>query len=342
MPKDYKVKTLKNGEKRYIFDVSLGYKSDGTRIRTTVISKTIEEGRIKVSNLRVKNKKISSNKSLLFKEAYALYLEDCRDCKMAETTLYNKETIYYKDLTQFLDTKLSKIKESDVVFWKNNLKKHLKDTTVGTRESNLRSFFNWCVRKKLIDSSPFDDVTRTSSKSDSEIVFWTEDEFKEFINYVTYDEHKLIFTTLFYTGLRKSELFGLKYSDVIGNELHLSETVKRTGSKYIIGQNFKNKNSKRIVPKPSWLDFGEGEGYIFSPKIYSHINRDLDIWIKKAGVKRITIHGIRHSYVAMLIAKGVNIYTISKMVGHESIKTTLDTYGHLYPNEREEIIKLFD
>lgn len=95
--------------------------------------------------------------------------------------------------------------------------------------------------------------------------FWTEKEFKTFIEYVTYPTHQLIFTTLFYTELRKSELFDLKYSDIHGNELHLSETVKRTGDEYI-----------------------------FKPSLYSHINRDLDNWIRKVGTKRIRIHDFRH------------------------------------------------
>ena len=51
MAKEYKVKTLKNGEKRYIFDVNIGYRADGSRIRKTVTSKTVKDGREKVKQL---------------------------------------------------------------------------------------------------------------------------------------------------------------------------------------------------------------------------------------------------------------------------------------------------
>lgn len=45
MAKEYKIKILKNGEKRYIFDVNIGYRADGSRMRTTITAKTIKEGR---------------------------------------------------------------------------------------------------------------------------------------------------------------------------------------------------------------------------------------------------------------------------------------------------------
>jgi len=61
-----------------------------------------------------------------------------------------------------------------------------------------------------------------------------------------------------------------------------------------------------------------------------------------ANLKRIRIHDFRHSYASMLINKNVDIYTISQMFGHADIKTTINTYGHLYPDKRKEITNLLD
>ena len=74
MAKDYKVKTLKNGEKRYVFDVNLGYKNDGTRIRTTVTSKSVSDGRKKVAELLLGNKRVTENDAPTFETAYKTYL----------------------------------------------------------------------------------------------------------------------------------------------------------------------------------------------------------------------------------------------------------------------------
>lgn len=58
---------------------------------------------------------------------------------------------------------------------------------------------------------------------------------------------------------------------------------------------------------------------------------------KLSGVKRIRIHNLRHSHVALLIEIGVSILLISKRLGHDNPQTTLRIYGHLYPNKQREI-----
>ena len=56
-----------------------------------------------------------------------------------------------------------------------------------------------------------------------------------------------------------------------------------------------------------------------------------------AGVKRIRIHDLRHSHVALLIEMGVSILLIAERLGHDNPETTLRIYGHLYPNRHEEL-----
>jgi Site-specific recombinase XerD len=104
---------------------------------------------------------------------------------------------------------------------------------------------------------------------------------------------------------------------------------------------FKTDSSKRIVPIPQWLDFGKGSGLIFT-KQKGQLGRYIKKYAKLADVPVIRLHDFRHSYVAMLINKGVDIYTISKMVGHTKIDMTIGTYGHLYPDKRQEITNIFD
>ncbi|RGY65161.1 hypothetical protein DXA30_06615 [Fusobacterium ulcerans] len=54
-------------------------------------------------------------------------------------------------------------------------------------------------------------------------------------------------------------------------------------------------------------------------------------------VKRIRIHDLRHSYIDLLIEKGVSILLISKRLGLDNPQTTLRIYGYLYPNKQREI-----
>lgn len=59
---------------------------------------------------------------------------------------------------------------------------------------------------------------------------------------------------------------------------------------------------------------------------------------KLAGVHRIKTHALRHSHASLLISLGENALVIRDRLGHEDIKTTLGTYGHLYPNMNREVV----
>lgn len=58
----------------------------------------------------------------------------------------------------------------------------------------------------------------------------------------------------------------------------------------------------------------------------------------EAGIHEFNIHALRHSHASNLIEAGVNMYKISKRLGHSSIRTTMDIYGHLIDTEEEEEI----
>ena len=74
-------------------------------------------------------------------------------------------------------------------------------------------------------------------------------------------------------------------------------------------------------------------------RIFYFTKHALDKEIKriseKAGLPKIRVHDLRHSHASMLIDMGFDILEISERLGHESVKTTLDTYSHLYPSKQK-------
>ena len=64
--------------------------------------------------------------------------------------------------------------------------------------------------------------------------------------------------------------------------------------------------------------------------------------ITEAGLKCITVHGLRHSHVSLLISKKYDIFEVSKRIGHKSIKTTQDIYGHLFDDVQKSIANDLD
>jgi len=91
-------------------------------------------------------------------------------------------------------------------------------------------------------------------------------------------------------------------------------------------------NHKKTVPlSPYDLVFCNEEGQPLDPDNIR--NRHFIPTLKRAGLKKIRFHDLRHSFVSILIDQGQNIKFISNQVGHASIQTTIDRYGHLLPLE---------
>jgi integrase len=61
-----------------------------------------------------------------------------------------------------------------------------------------------------------------------------------------------------------------------------------------------------------------------------------------AGLRRVNFHSLRHSYTSMLISQGENVKFIQSQLGHASIQTTLDRYGHLLPVDQVGVGRKLD
>ncbi|MBQ6492530.1 MAG: site-specific integrase [Erysipelotrichaceae bacterium] len=192
-------------------------------------------------------------------------------------------------------------------------------------------------------------------RKDKETNIWTEDEFERFLNCVGQDMYKVLFLTLYYTGMRKGEILALKWSDFDGEFISVNKSLTRKTEKgsyeikdpkneysyrdislnrslaeYLM--EYKGKEMKCIGFKESWYMFGRSK-----PIAENTLTRVKDRAAKEAGVKRITIHEFRHSHASNLIANGVNIVAVSRRLGHSDINMTLSRYTHLLKKSDKEL-----
>ena len=101
------------------------------------------------------------------------------------------------------------------------------------------------------------------------------------------------------------------------------------------------------IPKiASWNSFKDEDILEYISKLYgiepgnrifyftkSALEKEIKRTAPKAGLEPIRVHDLRHSHASLLIEMGFDILEISERLGHESAKTTLDTYSHLYPDK---------
>ena len=142
------------------------------------------------------------------------------------------------------------------------------------------------------------------------------------------------------TGLRRGELLGLKWSDIdlVKGSIHVRRQVLRQNGK-IIEAPLKMKNSYRnnaigtdaievlrgIEQKDEYV-FPSPYGGPMSPDSVLHM---LQRVLKRAGLERIRFHDLRHTFSVLALQNGVDVKTLSAMLGHYSAGFTLDTYTHV-------------
>jgi integrase len=96
---------------------------------------------------------------------------------------------------------------------------------------------------------------------------------------------------------------------------------------------------KLVTRRDAGLVFGSSARRPFTPTAVR--KRALTAW-RQAHLESIGLHECRHTFASLLIAAGVNAKAITAYLGHASIQTTFDLYGHLMPGNEDEAVALVD
>jgi len=121
-----------------------------------------------------------------------------------------------------------------------------------------------------------------------------------------------------------SVLTGLRLSDI--NTLEWSELRGYAGNRYIQFSTDKTGSAEflPISDQANSLLEEKGNGRIFKGLKYHLVNTVLPDWLKEAGIdKHITFHCFRHTFATLQLVLGTDIVTVSKLLGHRDIKTTM-------------------
>ncbi len=211
----------------------------------------------------------------------------------------------------------------------------------------LKAAFSKAVLWNFISDNPLKKI-KSPKAVKSFPVFVSEQELQLILEHTKKEYLKDLFTIAFYTGLRLGEITNIKWSWIDLNENQI--LVQCSDS-------FVTKNKKgRVIP------FNQNLKSIFIrnyPKVFSlkkddyvfrnskkekfkedFITKHFKIAVRKAELNdKIHFHTLRHSFASLLVQKGVSLYVVKELLGHESLTTT-QIYSHLQQQNLREAVNL--
>ena len=282
--------------------------------------------------------------------------------RLKPSTIQTKDNVIDKHVTPYFGhKKLREITKRDVIAWQGELisatnqrtgqpfsKSFLKEV-----HNQLSAILNYAVKNYDLSDNVASKVGNMGSEDDIKIDFWTEEEYRRFIEEIMDKPfYYYCFETLYWTGMRVGELLALTANDIDfeNNTISITKTYHRIKGKDIISSP-KTKKSYRTISIPEFLaeELKEYIDMIYKPDPTERLFHTYKAALAKvhkagavsAGVKPIRLHDLRHSHISLLIYMGYGAVEIADRVGHESVEITY-RYSHMFPNVQKNMSEALD
>jgi integrase len=240
--------------------------------------------------------------------------------------------------------------------------------------SVLRRALQFAVDWKYIPVNPASSHMRAAKRRQvqelSKIRFLAPDEARAFLQAVRGDRYEALYVLAITTGMRQGEMLGLQWPDVdldvgkvtIFRSMHRTKRrrdkedpapwfqlrpPKTPGSRRTLEiprvtvdalrDHRLKQREQRLLADSSWKE----QKLIFTtrtgtPVDTTNVLHRFQLILKQAGIAKMRFYDLRHTHASLLIAEGVHPKKIAELLGHASIKLTMDLYGHLFEGSDNE------
>lgn len=349
---------------------------------------TVKEAKTELAKLQ-NDSVLAKDKDITLEGAYKLWLVKAETQDFSPTSVKNTVS-YLKMLYQFIpkETKMKDITADMYEKAMNSVRKYgYSDETIRNINATLRKLIHLCYRKKLVATNilEYADNIRTKTKSSYRII--PKEEFDAIINYLkthksvrsgvnNYPKYVLMFSLLYYTGIRLGECLALQYDDfeffsyfkkgeepedmifldfpseedinrehLMGTRLKITKTYL---SDFKVTKEPKNFKNRTIVLEYNMVKLYQKlhskhlmEGGADSDRIFdwgdTASNNMLQKVCSKLGLPAYHCHEFRHTFISKLVSEGVPLPVISKVSG-DTQETILKRYSHML--EKDEVMVL--
>ena len=340
--------------------IVVGHKHNGSSIFRYVYAKTQKELKQKLKKMLddFQNVNLTEGSNMILSEWLDIWLNDCMKGIIRPNTYRAYKQYINSYINQTLgDKKISYIKTEDVIELYNHLKdRGLSNSTVKKVHAVLHKAFRIAVEKNMVSNNPADGIKLTKPNT-AEMKVLNDEQLKIFIKEIEKDSYwKDFFMIELATGLRLGEICGLKWEDYDEEEGKMSvkrTVIKEKGKPCSTGET-KTENGKRqiILPKAAqeilqsrkkiseWI-------FPYYDKVNEPIHptcayRKLKQILKTANLPDIRFHDLRHTFATHALKNGVDIKTLSEILGHTQTSFTLDTYTHITDDMKKHASELVE
>lgn len=291
---------------------------------------------------------------ILFSSLVENYLKDMSH-RLKPTTMENKRFIIQGKLLPYfgnlkvcdIDTIKVRKWQNELISYRNNKGKPFSQTYLKTVNNQLSALMNYAVAHYQLTSNPCKAAGSMGKSNADEMHIWTQEQYEQFSKAIQKSSVKLAFDILFYTGMRSGELLALTPADILATKrIDINKNYAKVRGEELFLEP-KTPKAKRCISIPDFL-YNDIQEYV--SKLYgiekddrifyftkSALDKEIKQVAEKTGLPYIRVHDLRHSHASMLIELGFTPLEIADRLGHESVKTTLDTYSHLYPDKDQKL-----
>lgn len=353
--------------------VVIGYDDKGLPKTKNVLAKTKTECIEKLKKLKAQQSNTQNSKikpDMPFGEWIDFWYQNYSKPKLRATTRGGYEgRIYGHIIPELGKIPLNKLTQNDIQQFYARLKKSgrlinadrygegLSDRMVRATHANCRSALEKAVQEGLIRTNPAVGC-KLPPKKGREMKVLTREEMQRFLIQAKAEDYYELFLLELTTGLRRGELLALQWDDLNfeTGELHITKQVYRTKEDGLLISQPKTKSSIRtiILPPPMLAILSEyrkrvDSHWMFpspvkedSPRDPGSVRTRLHRILEHAGCKSVRFHDLRHTFATAALGSGMDVKTLSAILGHVSANTTLDIYTHITDTMQNEAAAKID
>lgn len=229
----------------------------------------------------------------------------------------------------------------------------------------ISDVFNYCITNGMTTNNPCKNVHTIKTQKKERTVF-TLEEAQSFLEALETapEKYRMFFNLAIFTGMRNGELLGLEWKDIdfekstifINRISYYHDHQLMTGTP-------KTKKSERILKISKDLlamlreyrkyqleqKFKCGDKWVEHDRLFTTWNGEpmgidtarnwLTKFCKKNGFQNVNVHSFRHLNASLLITNGIDVKTVSAVLGHSQTSTTLNIYAHSFAEAQAEALE---